>query len=204
MNKFLLFTTEGGSASIMNLDSSEAALYNSVDLRTIKPADKSSLDLFFETNQGTEVVTLKIKAASHGVVMRSIAEAINSGGNIIKVADVDTNTFIDGHISGCSIKTSTPILYKSKIVDATQVNLIPINTKLKRITSMTLANIHSGAATATVFLSNSVDNWYIIKDVVIPVGSTLKLESDELDYDADIYNLYVKLGGSTPVDVIVR
>ena len=46
--------------------------------------------------------------------------------------------------------------------------------------------------------------YYIIKDVVIPVGSTLKLESDELDYDASVFNLYVKLGGSTPVDVIVR
>ena len=33
---------------------------------------------------------------------------------------------------------------------------------------------------------------------------TLKLEADELDYDGDIFNLYVKLGGSTPVDVIVR
>ena len=69
---------------------------------------------------------------------------------------------------------------------------------------MTLANIHSGSATVTVFLANATDNWYIIKDVVIPVGTTLKLEGDELDYDGEIYNLYVKLAGSTPVDVIVR
>ena len=83
MNKFLLFTTGGGSADIMNLDSSEVDLYSSVDLRTIKPADKSSLDLFFKTNEGTEIVTLKIKAGSHGVVMRSIAEAMNSDVNTI-------------------------------------------------------------------------------------------------------------------------
>ena len=69
---------------------------------------------------------------------------------------------------------------------------------------MTLANIHSSSATVSVFLANPTDNWYIIKDVVIPTGSTLKLESDELDYDARIFNLYVKLCGSTPVDVIVR
>ena len=69
---------------------------------------------------------------------------------------------------------------------------------------MTLANIHSSSATVSVFLANSVDNWYIIKDTVIPAGTTLKLESDELDYDADVFNLYVKLGGSTPVDVIIR
>jgi len=96
------------------------------------------------------------------------------------------------------------IIYKGKITNSTQVNAIPINTKTKQLKSMTLCNIHSGAATVTVFLANSEDNWYIIKDVVIPVGSTLKLESDELDYDGDTFNLYVKLGGSTPVDVIVR
>ena len=204
MTKFLLFTTGGASYDAMNTSSDEVALYNIVDLKSIKPTSKSTLDINFKVGEGVEVVTLIIKAGSHGVVMRSIAEAVNSDISIIKVADADTNTYLDRCIVGCSIKTSTPILYKSKIVNATQVNLIPINTKLKRITSMTLANIHSGAATATVFLSNSVDNWYIIKDVVIPVGSTLKLESDELDYDADIYNLYVKLGGSTPIDVIVR
>ena len=96
------------------------------------------------------------------------------------------------------------IIYKGKITNSTQVNVIPIDTKTKQLKSMTLCNIHSGAATVTVFLANSEDNWYIIKDVVIPVGSTLKLESDELDYDGDIFNLYVKLAGSTPVDVIIR
>jgi CRISPR/Cas system-associated protein Csx1 len=96
------------------------------------------------------------------------------------------------------------IIYFGKIANATQVNAIPINTKTKQLKSMTLCNIHSASATVTVFLSNSTDNWYIIKDVVIPVGATLKLESDELDYDGDIFNLYVKLGGTTPVDVIIR
>ena len=46
---------------------------------------------------------------------------------------------------------------------------------------------------ALIKISNSIDNWYIIKDVVIPVGAALKLESDELDYDASVFNLYVKL-----------
>ena len=69
---------------------------------------------------------------------------------------------------------------------------------------MTLANIHSASATVAVFLANSTDNWYILKNVVIPSGTTLKLDSDELDYDASVFNLYVKLGGSTPVDVIIR
>ena len=96
------------------------------------------------------------------------------------------------------------VKYYNKIVNATQVNLIPINTKTQKLNSMTLANIHSADASVTVFLANPTDNWYIIKDVVIPTGSTLKLESDELDYDLSVFNLYVKLGGSTPVDVIIR
>ncbi len=96
------------------------------------------------------------------------------------------------------------VKYVNKITNSTQVNLIPINTKTQKLNSMTLANIHSADASVTVFLANSTDNWYIIKDVVMPTGSTLKLESDELDYDLSIFNLYVKLGGSTPVDVIIR
>lgn len=205
MNKFLLFTTGGGSADIMNLDSSEVALYNSVDLRTIKPADKSSLDLFFKTNEGTEIVTLKIKAGSHGVVMRSIAEAMNSDVNTIRVADVDANAFVDKHISGCSIKTSTPILYKSKIVNSTVVEIISINTKLKKLNSMTLANVHSDSATVQVYLQDAASAiYYIIKDVVIPIGTTLKLESYEIDYNGYTFSLNVKLSGSTPVDVIIK
>jgi hypothetical protein len=70
---------------------------------------------------------------------------------------------------------------------------------------MTLANVHTGDATVQVYLLNAAGTlYYIIKDVIIPTGMTLKLEKDELDYDGDIFNLYVKLGGSTPVDVIVR
>ena len=96
------------------------------------------------------------------------------------------------------------VKYYNKITNSTQVNLIPINTKTQKLNSMTLANIHSADASVTVFLANPTDNWYIIKDVVMPTGSTLKLESDELDYDLSVFNLYVKLGGSTPVDVIIR
>jgi hypothetical protein len=96
------------------------------------------------------------------------------------------------------------VKYYSKLTNSTQVNLIPINTKTQSLNSMTLCNIHSADASVTVFLANSTDNWYIVKDVVIPTGSTLKIEANELDYDSNIFNLYVKLAGSTPVDVIVR
>ena len=205
MEKFLLFTTGGGTSDPLNWDSSEAALYNVKDLESIKPASARDIDLTFNTSTGIEIVTLKIKNGLHNKIISSIGTAIGSGtSSVVAVADVDGGRYINSGICGVTIKTSTPILYYQKIADATQVNVIPIDTKLKKLTSITLANIHSGDATVQVFLANSTDNWYIIKDVVIPAGSTLKLESDELDYDANVFNLYVKLAGSTPVDVIIR
>ena len=70
---------------------------------------------------------------------------------------------------------------------------------------MTLTNVHSADVTAQVYLENAATTkYYIIKDVVIPVGATLKLEQNELDYDSGIFNLYVKVGGTTDLDVIVR
>ena len=205
MTKFILFTTGGGRANIMTFNSDEAALYSVNDLKSIKPISKSNVEIIFQTLDRIDTVTLTILGGSQGRVIKGISEAITSGTNpLIRIADVDEDYFINKYIVGVTIKTGTPILYYQKIADATQVNLIPINTKLKRLSSMTLANIHSGDATTSVFLANSTDNWYIIKDAVIPTGTTLKLESDELDYNASIFNLYVKLGGSTPVDVIIR
>jgi|TARA_R100001510_G_scaffold55914_1_gene60545 hypothetical protein len=99
------------------------------------------------------------------------------------------------------------IKYVNKITTATAVEIIDINTKTQKLNSMTLANVHSADATVQVYLKDSsavAVDYYIIKDVVIPVGATLKLEGDELDFDMSLYNLYVKLGGSTPVDVIIR
>ena len=99
------------------------------------------------------------------------------------------------------------IKYVNKITTAVAVEIIDINTKTQKLNSMTLANVHSADATVQVYLKDSsavAVDYYIIKDVVIPVGATLKLEADELDFDMSLYNLYVKLGGSTPVDVIIR
>ena len=97
------------------------------------------------------------------------------------------------------------VKYYNKITSATAVEIVDINTKTQRLSSMTLANVHSADVTAQVYLQNATPTiYYIIKDVVIPVGATLKLEGDEFDFDTTIYNLYVKLGGSTPVHVIIR
>ena len=91
-----------------------------------------------------------------------------------------------------------------KITDATQVKMISIGDGINVIKSMTIANIHSGDATVSLFLANSTDNYYIFKDLVLPTGQTLKMESDEVSFNNRTYNLYIKLAGSTPVDVIIN
>jgi len=199
MEKFLLFTDGGGGSDPLNWSQDEAILLSSKDLISIKPHDLRSIELTFTST----VVLLTIKNGSHAAVMKSIATAMSGTQVVVTIANLETGVLV--HKDIVSVKmTNTDVLYYNKIANATQVNVVPINTKTSKLRSMTLCNIHSGAATVTVFLSNSTDNWYIIKDVVIPVGSTLKLDSDELDYDGSVFNLYVKLGGTTPVDVIIR
>jgi len=91
-----------------------------------------------------------------------------------------------------------------KIADATQVKMISINDGVSNIKSITIANIHSDNAIIDLFLANATDNYYIFKNLVLPTGQTLKMDSDEISFDNRIYNLYIKLAGSTPVDVIIN
>ena len=201
-NTLLLFSTGEGHDS--GWLSTHARAYPVSMLKSMKPYGKNTLNLFFKDGDFEDIISLSIENGTHVDISRAIWDrASDEDVSALVVADVGNQEFINPSIYGVTLKNE-PALYYGKITNATQVNLIPINTKTKRLKSMTLCNIHSADATATVFLSNPTDNWYIIKDVVIPVGSTLKLDSDELDYDGDIFNLYVKLGGSTPVDVIVR
>ena len=46
--------------------------------------------------------------------------------------------------------------------------------------------------------------YYIFKSLVLATGQTLKMESDEISFDNRIYNLYIKLGGTPPIDVIIN
>ena len=91
-----------------------------------------------------------------------------------------------------------------KIADATQVKMISIGDNINIIKSMTIANIHSSDASVSLFLANATDNYYIFKDLTIPTGQTLKMEGNEVSFDNRIYNLYIKLADTTPVDVIIN
>ena len=91
-----------------------------------------------------------------------------------------------------------------KITISTQVKMISIGDGISKINSMTIANIHSSSATVDLFLANSTDNYYIFKNLVIPTGQTLKMDGDEVSFNNKFFNLYIKLAGTTPVDVIIN
>jgi hypothetical protein len=199
----LLFSTGEGHDS--GWLSTHSRAYPASMLRSIKPYGKNTLNLFFAKEDFEDVISLSIENGKHLDVSRAIwNRASDNTMAATVVADVGTQEFVHPKINGVTLQ-SDPVLYYNKITNATQVNVIPISTKTKKLKSMTLCNVHSAEATVQVYLLNAGGIlYYIIKDIVIPVGSTLKLESDELDYDGDIFNLYVKLGGTTPVDVIIR
>lgn len=122
MNKFLLFTTGGGSNDIINYSSDEAALYNASDLKGIKPVNKSQIEMLFQTLNGNEIVTLKIKGGYQYQVMKSISSAIFSSTEmVVRIADVDHDYFIDRNIVGVSIETQSN--YIQKITDNTKTKL---------------------------------------------------------------------------------
>ncbi|QDP46365.1 MAG: hypothetical protein GOVbin1709_27 [Prokaryotic dsDNA virus sp.] len=94
-----------------------------------------------------------------------------------------------------------------KISGSTAVELIDINTRVRPLKSMSLANIHaSDAAAVDLYLKNAGGtDYYIMKGLSIPAGVTLSLDSDDLQYDFDTFNFYIKLGaGGSTVDVIIK
>ena len=90
-----------------------------------------------------------------------------------------------------------------KISGSTQVKLVDIGDPGASYIAM--ANIHDDTAAAVdLFLANPTDNYYIFKNLVLPTGQTLKMEGNEVSFDNRTYNLYIKLAGTTPVDVIIN
>ena len=178
-------------------------------LQKMLPVSTTTLDLVFENESGSvDTVRLTITSNTHKPVINSINNKIIGSvraGSIITVCDKDNSLFVDSNITDCVIYAD-PIISYSKITGSTQVKVIDLGAKVKPIQSMSLANIHaSDSVSVAVFLANPTDNWYILKNVVIPFGTTLILDSDEIDYTTSLFNLYVKLSASdSAVDVIIR
>ena len=210
MDRFLYFRTEPTDAD--DDGAGNSVCYPASSLVGMQPVGDSALSIFFSVDDVVSSILLNLTTANtHAVAMQAITSAISSSysPSMIVVANNATGRtqyLENSGISSCGrINTTSTTLVSVKITTATAVEIIDIDSKLQPLTSMTLANVHSADATVQVYLLNAAGTlFYIIKDVVIPTGVTLKLEADELDYDGNLFNLYVKLGGSTPVDVIVR
>ena len=151
MEKFLLFTTGGGSADPLNWSSDEAALYSTSELKGMKPASSRSIDLFFETTYGKEIVTLGIKNSTHAACMRSIATALNSNQVVIPIADVDGGQFCSPYIYSVSLSSQETYCQSITNDDKNKISVARSN-----YSSCMVANTHSGTVTLDLYLASSV------------------------------------------------
>tara|TARA_R100000234_G_scaffold26234_1_gene15161 strand:- start:368 stop:1222 length:855 start_codon:yes stop_codon:yes gene_type:complete len=163
MDKFLLFTTGGGSADPANFDSSEAALFNAKHLVGIKPGSKSTIEMFFQTETKEETVILTILGGSHLKVIKAISAAIASSNSpLVKIADVDTDTFASRLISGVSMRPQE-----------TYIQTISNNTKTK-------LNVPKGTIKSCMIANTDASD-----DVSFKLILTSKLSSDITDTGTD-------------------
>jgi len=154
MEKFLLFTTGGGSTDPLNLNSDESAVYSVNDFKGMKPADARSVDLFFDTNYGKEIVTLGVKNGTHSKIMQSISNAIVSGNqSIIPIADVDSNRFVNKNIHSVKIKTQE--LHCQKITGAADL-INKINLGRRNYSSCLATNTTTVNVRLSLFLTSQV------------------------------------------------
>tara|TARA_R100001510_G_C7624196_1_gene184399 strand:+ start:266 stop:580 length:315 start_codon:yes stop_codon:yes gene_type:complete len=75
---------------------------------------------------------------------------------------------------------------------------------------LTICNTHaSNDASITLFIQNSptsgtTNTYNIVKAVVLPAKTTLMFDDEELFSYSDQYGLYITVGGSDTVDVIIN
>ena len=212
MEKVLYFNT-GDSENAFR----ESLAYPAENFRGFSCIDATSLGMYFlpmlsPTNSDqNDLIDLTITTGKHQDVITAIQKEISVGAsNYVTIADDDNSRYLHRFITACSAPADSSdgsSLQVNKISGSTAVELIDISTRTRRIKSMSLANIHAtDAAAVDLYIKNgSGTDYYIFKNLSIPAGATLQLDSDELHYDFTTYNLYVKLGatGST-VDVTIR
>ena len=175
MEKFLLFTTGGGSSDPLNWDSSEAALYSVSELESVKPSSGRELDLTFNTGSGKEIVTLKIKNRAHSVIMAALGNSINSNQNVISVADVDGGRFIHASIYGVTIRKAVSTVQTLSGTTHAKVNL-------EREPSSILLSATS-AAVLTLWLTDITGGDIFATDVVSAEAESASIASVTLTVD---------------------
>tara|TARA_R110002167_G_scaffold121463_2_gene299728 strand:+ start:1028 stop:1357 length:330 start_codon:yes stop_codon:yes gene_type:complete len=89
--------------------------------------------------------------------------------------------------------------------------LVALNDTKKGIKSIQISNIKvDAAATIDLYIfKDSTDTTasqtvYILNQVVIPFGVSLFLNEDEVHFDNTIWSLYMNVGNSDTVDVLIK
>ena len=89
--------------------------------------------------------------------------------------------------------------------------LVALNDTKKGIKSLQISNVHITAnATIDLYLfKDSTDaiaseTIYILNQIIMPSGTSLLLNEDEIHFDNRIYSLYMNVGGTDTVDVLIK
>ena len=185
--KFLLFTTGKGSLDPLNWSSDEAALYSTSELKGMKPASSRSIDLFFETTYGKEVVTLGIKNSTHVDVMKAISNALNTTQASVSIADVDNSTFCNPNI--VSVKITSQEMHCQHATSSAKTKL---NLKRSNYSSCLVSNQHSAAIDLDLFitsknLTDTTSTTVLAAETEAASASAVTLTVDTVNATADVF-----------------
>ena len=86
-------------------------------------------------------------------------------------------------------------------------NLLAAGDNVSDIKRMSIANVHTSSTTKVdLFLNKGANNYYLLKNVEIPSGTTLILnEEDNIVFDntSNGFSMRIKLATAVPVDVLI-
>ena len=86
-------------------------------------------------------------------------------------------------------------------------NLLEVGEGISNLKSITIANVDTtNDAKVDLFLNKGANNYYLLKNVEIPSGTTLILnEEDNIVFDntSNGFSMRIKLATAVPVDVLI-
>lgn len=86
-------------------------------------------------------------------------------------------------------------------------NLLAAGDNISNAKYISIANVHASSTTnVDLFLNKGDNNYYLLKGVEIPSGTTLVLTKDDnigFDNSSKGFSLRIKLATAVPVDVII-
>jgi len=118
----------------------------------MKPTSARTIDLFFKTEQGRDIVTLGVKNGMHAIIMKAISNSlVSSTQAIIAVADVDNNRFVNNNIYKVTITNGASCVMRKAVTTAhfpIKDTPSPFNHLFHSPSAMTICNTHATTYTA--------------------------------------------------------